>query len=316
MNINSILTLLNIPRQWQKTKGAGVKVAMIDQPCHLSRVPFIKAVNYDPSIDNHYHGSIVAWIINQVAPEAEIFSLKGLKGWPLAECLEWCITNNIDIINISASLINSEKAKEMLDKASEAGIIIVASAGNSSYDPSDNDSEVTFPADYPTVIAVASLQKLDKIASDSSGGPEVFTSAPGVLDGLPWSPWNASGTSFAAPFITGSLALIKSIYPSLTIDQAKKFIQENSKDILIDGRDERSGYGMFVFPNSGENKGAKENKPLAPQTSSVVKILVNGQIVEGILINDKTYASVRAVAEALGYKVDWAGATQTVIITK
>jgi hypothetical protein len=69
------LQLLNVPTQWAKTKGRGVRVAVIDQAAFKNRVPSIHTVNYDPT-DGHWHASSVCYIINQIAPAAEIFSLK------------------------------------------------------------------------------------------------------------------------------------------------------------------------------------------------------------------------------------------------
>jgi subtilisin family serine protease len=155
--------------------------------------------------------------------------------------------NKIDIVNMSFHTpINDD---EIINKACETGIILVSSAGNIGYDPSDNDTEVTYPATMPKMIAVASYDPKSKgIAGYSSGGPEVDTTAPGNLE-VPFPPSFVSGTSFASPCVAGILALVKSVAPELNYETAEKLIKMYSKDIDKPGKDDRSGYGLFVLPS-------------------------------------------------------------------
>lgn len=253
MKIQEALNLLNIPAQWQKAKGKGIKIALVYCPVHADRVPFVKAVNYDPTIDSHWHGSAEAWILHQVAPEADIYSIKGYnKGWSLAKAVDWCIENRIGIISMSFYTADTQEAKDALQRALNAGIKIVAGAGNNGYDKNDNDSEVVFPGNFPGVLTVANLWKDDIISGDSSGGPEVEIAAPGSAIETPWPPGKVGGTSFATPFIAGIVAIVLEPCPWATPTQIETFIVKNARDILLPGKDDHSGYGIFRFPDEWE----------------------------------------------------------------
>lgn len=238
MKLQQALDLLNIPAQWQRTTGAGVKVALIGHPCLTDRMPNVHPVNYTAG---HWHGTVEAWLVNQAAPDTELFSLQALNGgWSLDKCLDWCIDNGIHIVNMSMYCADTQANRDALQRALDAGIILVGSSGNF--------KKVTFPGRYPGVITVANLCKDGVIASDSGAGPEVELAAPGVIEGLPWPPWTVSGTSFGTPFATGMLALVKAACPWMTPAQADELVKKYARDLLTPGRDDKSGYGVFVLP--------------------------------------------------------------------
>ena len=156
-----------------------------------------------------------------VAPDAELFIGKVLKradgGAPrnLKRGIEWAVKKGVDIINIS---LGSDRRIGEIHKeikaASKAGIFVVCAAGN------DGNDGLDFPAQHPECIAVGALNRLlddrweENSEVGSAIGDELDIMALGneVLSTFPFHQDKdgvsvKSGTSLAAPYITGVLAL-------------------------------------------------------------------------------------------------------------
>lgn len=120
-----------------------------------------------------------------------------------------------------------QSLKDAIDSSAAHGMLFVAAAGNFS---EDNDIYPQYPASYdsPNIIAVAATDHNDNLASFSNWGlTTVDLGAPGVdiRSTIPFnSYYTASGTSMAAPHVTGAAALIWSIYPTLSHQQVKSRI--------------------------------------------------------------------------------------------
>ncbi len=161
-----------------------------------------------------------------------------------------------DVVNNSWSLTSTTCSLEFepdLQALVAAGIVPVFSAGNSG--PTISSS--TSPANNPSAFAVGSVNNSDVIANDSSRGPTTCGStsrlwpdvaAPGVtiktadLFGLYTS---ASGTSLAAPHVSGGLALLLSAYPTLTVAQQKAALVSSAVDLGSIGMDNSYGAGRI-----------------------------------------------------------------------
>lgn len=180
--------------------------------------------------------------ISGVAPRVSIMPLKflGPKGSgstsAAIEAINYAVTHGARILNNSwGGPSGGTMLEEAIRRAKDQGVLFVASAGNSAID-NDNSSQKAYPAAYSyieNVISVAATGANDELARFSNyGSQSVQLGAPGV-DVLSLVPRNyyakMSGTSMAAPMVSGAAALIWSKYPKLTYLQVKK--------ALLDGVD-------------------------------------------------------------------------------
>lgn len=133
---------------------------------------------------------------------------------------------NVRVINASWGSTQYSKALEdAIRAAGEQGILFVAAAGNSS---TDNDRRGHYPSNYdlPNVISVAALDRTDSLASFSNyGAKTVHIAAPGRDILSTWlndSYREASGTSMAAPHVSGIAALVLSSEPNLSVAKLRE----------------------------------------------------------------------------------------------
>ena len=139
-------------------------------------------------------------------------------------CFDYARTNDARIINASWGFTNSLALSNGVYSLRDAGIIVVAACGNGA---TDTDLSPTYPASYPidNVVSVAATASDDTLASFSNyGATSVHLAAPGVnilstyvaTDSFYYTD---SGTSLAAPYVSGALALMLAEYPGETHQQ-------------------------------------------------------------------------------------------------
>lgn len=160
------------------------------------------------------------------------------------------------IINLSLGGDSpSNIEQEIYTEVSNAGIFVVAAAGNNA-----TDSPV-YPAAYSGVIAVSAVRNSGEMATYSSYGSHISLAAPGGdADGqvLSTSGDDSSttmvhsyaylaGTSMAAPHVSGVIALMKSVNSSLTPNDFDNYLKAGllSDDLGVPGKDDHYGYGLI-----------------------------------------------------------------------
>lgn len=260
---------------WNISKGTAVKVGVLDTGIDLTHLDLkerikggYNAINPLKSAnDDNGHGTHVAGIIaatdNEigtigVAPEADLYAIKVLnrqgKGYlsDVIEGLDWAISNNLQVVNMSlGSSSGSDAFREAISRAYQAGLVMVAAAGN------NYGGAVSYPAAYPEVIAVSATDLSDNLASFSSVGLEIDLSAPGVSI---FSTYNKggyatlSGTSMAAPHVTGAAADVLAIPVKSSYDwnlngvwdpeEVKSLLEDTADDLGNPGFDPHFGYGL------------------------------------------------------------------------
>jgi subtilisin family serine protease len=189
----------------------------------------------DGAIDEAYgHGTHVAGIVSLVAPDAQILPGRVLDAdgrgnvFVVAEAINDVVAAGATVINLSfgtADLTESKLLKDAIAEAKQAGAVVVASAGNSA------SAVRRFPASIDKVISVAGLDSSEsRLATFSNRGSWVLTAAPssGIVSAVPGGGFAAwSGTSMAAPFVSGEAALLISMQPGANVDHILKTVSSS-----------------------------------------------------------------------------------------
>ncbi len=216
-------------------------------------------------IAGHGHGVGDGDGVMGIAPEARILPVRVIledgdsarakarstRGNALADGIRWAADHGADVINLSlgddSKSAHPEPAEdEAVQYALKKGVVVVASAGNGG----EKGDHISYPAAYPGVIAATAVDRYGTRASFSTRRWYATVSAPGVdvviadPDHKYYEGW---GTSAAAAFVSGAVALVKSAHPGLTPAQIKKLLEDTARDAPADGRDDSRGYG-FVDP--------------------------------------------------------------------
>lgn len=261
--------------------GANVKIGVLDSGVDTSHPDLQKRIAGgacmmtiinkngcpDSYNDDYGHGTHVAGIIAAnnntfgtigVAPSSTLYAIKVLDEYGLGTTstmiagVEWAMKQKMDILNVSITTpVNEIALQEVMQKAYNSGMLIVAAAGNTGAPVSGSTSSVEYPAKFESVIAVSSIDQYKKVDPLSSLGKEVELTAPGVkiYSTYPLSIHASgyqylSGTSMAAPYVTGLAALYKEKYPEMTNIQIRSLLQKNAVDLGAAGRDTYFGFGL------------------------------------------------------------------------
>ncbi|THG36192.1 peptidase S8 [Glaciibacter flavus] len=237
---------------WNTSKGAGVKVAVIDTGVD-GTVAELRGVvvggtdasgtgaadGQKPVGQDSDHGTMVSSLLAGrgtgtgngvlgVAPEATLLSASVAFGAEdgagistddqIAAAVKWSVDAGAKVINMSLTRNTLDWPESWDDAflyAFEHDVVVVAAAGNRG----EGTSQVGAPATIPGVVAVAGVDRNRQASFDaSSQGITISVAAPsedlvGVVPGGGYVKW--SGTSGAAPIVSGLIALVRSAYPDL-----------------------------------------------------------------------------------------------------
>ena len=220
--------------------GEGVKVAIIDTGCDVNhpnlkdRIIDVRNFTDDDKgainnvTDYATHGTATASVIASsgkiigVAPKCNLLILKALTrtggkiSWVI-EAIKYATQQNVDIINMSLGCPQpNAEMYEAIKRAIAKDICVVCACGNNS-DNNVNTDELNYPACYNECISVGSISYSRKYSRFSSSNKEVDLATfgeglngRGILTCCPDGLYKEQkGTSFSAPFVSGSLALLK-----------------------------------------------------------------------------------------------------------
>lgn len=278
--------------------GANVTVAVIDsgvQEIGILEGRVLAGKNYlDGSAnvnDTVGHGTFVSGIIAAGANQCNILPLKcfddsvGTLGHVLDAIHDAVVTYEVDVINLSLSLIETDYTEEVLAEirgflnqyvynASTLGCLVIASAGNEGTDA------VSYPAGCAEAIGVGAVDQDNVWCSFSQYNESVLVVAPGqgVVSTAIEGYQKNSGTSFAAPHVSALAAIAKSMKPSITTAEFKAVLMETSVDLGAPGRDDYYGYGL-IDCEAATKKLMEENtvyiSPIAQDKNSVAAVFYN-----------------------------------------
>ncbi|WP_375500257.1 S8 family serine peptidase [uncultured Jatrophihabitans sp.] len=231
---------LDFQQVWGITRGAGVKVAVVDSGVNFIN-PQLRGIRHEtgvsviPTFDRTTrdcvgHGTAVAGIIAArpladqtflgVAPDVTIIPIKQTNtkddksGQPagIAAGIRAAISAGAQVINISVEVnAPTPDLTAAVAQARAKGRVIVAAAGNDGQQSRAKAYPAAYSTTFDNVIAVSATDSNDVVADFANAGGYVTVAAPGKDVPVPSSLSgyeNAAGTSFAAPYVTGTVALM------------------------------------------------------------------------------------------------------------
>ncbi|NDQ55594.1 MAG: S8 family serine peptidase [Acidipila sp.] len=171
------------------------------------------------------HGTEVMGVIHLVAPTARLMPLKAFRPdgtgnlSDIVRAIYYAVQNRANVINMSFDLTSSSsELSSALNYATGRNVLCVAAAGNA------GRREIVYPAALQSnVVGVASTSDFDARSSFSNYGNQiVWVAAPGeeIITTYPFGTYAAaSGTSFSAPFVSGTASLLLNLRPGINQSQ-------------------------------------------------------------------------------------------------
>jgi type VII secretion-associated serine protease mycosin len=266
------LDYLDATDAWQRADGTGVTVAILDSGVDSSHpdltgqvLPGIDLVDgtTDGRSDPVGHGTTVAALIAGrdddgrgvvgLAPNAKILPVRVLNtenryddATTVANGLRWAVDHGARVVNLSLGGSGASPAlAEALDYAFDKDVVVVACTGNVSPPAS---TQVWYPAREPGVLAVAGLSHdngEEPLWISSISGPQTVLAAPAadLLGARPGGYWRVQGTSFAAPLVSATAALVRSRWPQMSAANVVNRLVSTARDLGAAGRDDEYGFG-------------------------------------------------------------------------
>ena len=319
--------------------GRGVKVAILDTGIDLEEDSYgniqyhgdfagrtITAISFVPDIpsakDGNGHGTHCAGTAcgprgpsfspsYGIAYEADICVVKvlndegvGVDGW-IQDGIEWAVNQGCRVISMSFGAAKklgdpfNEIYEAIAQRALDLGTVLIAAAGNESRRPLLTEP-VNGPADCPSIIAVAAIDKDLDVAPFSNGGQdstgrEINVAAPGVdvfSSSLKGKHASESGTSMATPHVAGIAALLAQANPSATGQQLWNLLVRSVKSLPFGVKD--VGSGLIQAPLAPETATAsiKTSTPGEVGARQTSPITVGGGGSMGISFDTNRYKPV------------------------
>ena len=283
------LAKTGVATSWAYADGAGVVVAVLDSAVNFTGFdgfctsvvsPYDAIAQTEGLADLNTtakfgHGTHVTGTIAQctdngrgvagIAPGATLMPVRVLSdvgvgtSSELARGIDWAVDHGADIINLSLSGECESAWPSCADttvgtaivRASAAGVLLVASSGNSAL------PYVSYPATHPDVVAVGAVDSTDSVWSEGPGvgsnqGSALDLVAPGtgiIQETTRFGSYGyyvGTGTSMAAPHVSAAAALVLSVDPSLTADEIMAILTSTALDVGSPGFDTATGWGRVA----------------------------------------------------------------------
>lgn len=158
----------------------------------------------------------------------------------VAKGLDWLVSRGVEVVDLSLAGPANDTLAEVIRRAAERGVIMVAAAGN------NGRSTVSYPASDANVFAITAVDIRKRKYNRANSGPEISFAAPGVDILLPKRRGVAfrSGTSFAAAIATGVIAQELS-HSALTANAMARKLRDRTVDLGQSGKDPVFGWGLI-----------------------------------------------------------------------
>lgn len=270
------LPMIAAEKGWTKSKGIeDIEIAVVDTGVDLDHPDLKNRLTQgynaiedsnNPDDDNG-HGTHVAGIIASETNNREgiagltwynrIMPIKvmGKEGYGttfhIAEGIIWATDHGADVINLSLGNYQpSEVLHEAVKYAFNKNVVLIAAAGN------DNTDQPSYPAAYPEVLSVSAVDYDGSRAEFSNYGDYIDVTAPGVHIPSTYIDSNyasLSGTSMAAPHVSGLAGLMLSGNTELSNKEVMRVIKSSAYDIGVRGKDQDFGDGLIHVQNALDN---------------------------------------------------------------
>ncbi|MDQ6600377.1 S8 family serine peptidase [Bacillus salipaludis] len=316
------LNKIQMPKAWDITKGSPhITVAVIDDGVQQDH-PELKgkivspynAVTGGTRYTPHEHSTHVAGIIAAsfnnsgiagIAPNVKIMPINVFNGdeasdYAVALGIKYAVDHHADVINMS---LGSPYYSSLLDYytnyAKSKGVILVAAAGN------DGTFTKTYPAAFKAVVGVGATNSFDHRAIYSNKGSFIDFTAPGSniyssINGGSYA--YLSGTSMAAPVVSGVAALVLSKNPFLSPKQVENILRHSTIDLGPKGRDDYYGYGridaykaMSNTPSSTATINTPKTYTMTGKNKAAFSLKLPGEVKLTISIKDSSGKTVNTI---------------------
>lgn len=248
---------IQAPPAWRRSKGEQIRIGVIDTGIDYSHPDLQGAIGgginliqrHMLPVDDNGHGTHISGTIaassrrgmTGVAPSATIYPVKAFDHngtsfvTDIVKGIEWCVRNDLHIINMSFGMKGRSAALEAAVKSAfREGLIIVASSGNEG-----KKGIIDYPASYEWAIAVGATSRDRRIAPFTNRGSKIDIYAPGdriVSTWLNGKYHELSGTSMATSHVSGVIALMLSLHPQSSFRPLLGSLQRTSLPVISSAR--------------------------------------------------------------------------------
>jgi subtilisin family serine protease len=262
---------LHLSQAHALAKGDRIRVAVVDSMIDASHPDLGGAVAapFDATgaaAQPHFHGTGVAGVIaahgklTGAAPSVQILGITAFvskesrgTGMDILKALDWAGTSKADIVNMSFTGPTDAEQHIMLAALQQKGIVLIAAAGNDG-----PKAPPAYPAAFTEVIAVTATDSDDNLYADANRGAHIAVAAPGVaiLVAAPGGSYKMrTGTSFAAPQVSGIAALLLERNRKLDPIAIRSILTTTARDLGPPGPDDQFGSGLVDAMRAVESAG-------------------------------------------------------------